>query len=51
MAGTKRLQVGVNGYGVIGKRAAAAVAQQDDMSLAGVSDVVKCLTLNGGGRA
>ena len=35
-----RLRVGVNGYGVIGKRVAAAVAQQDDMSLAGVSDVV-----------
>lgn len=34
------IRVGVNGYGVIGKRVAAAVAQQDDMSLAGVSDVV-----------
>lgn len=30
----------MNGYGVIGKRVAAAVAQQDDMSLAGVADVV-----------
>ena len=40
MAESKRLRVGVNGYGVIGKRVAAAVAQQEDMSLAGVSDVV-----------
>lgn len=40
MAGSERVRVGVNGYGVIGKRVAAAVAQQDDMSLAGVSDVV-----------
>jgi glyceraldehyde-3-phosphate dehydrogenase (NAD(P)) len=34
------IRVGVNGYGVIGKRVAAAVAHQEDMSLAGVSDVV-----------
>ena len=40
MGGSNRLRVGVNGYGVIGKRVAAAVARQDDMSLAGVSDVV-----------
>jgi glyceraldehyde-3-phosphate dehydrogenase (NAD(P)) len=32
--------VGVIGYGVIGKRVAAAVAAQDDMAVAGVSDVV-----------
>jgi glyceraldehyde-3-phosphate dehydrogenase (NAD(P)) len=38
--GTERIRVAVNGYGVIGKRVAAAVAQQDDMALAGVSDVV-----------
>ena len=38
--GVHKLRVAVNGYGVIGKRVAAAVAQQDDMSLAGVSDVV-----------
>jgi glyceraldehyde-3-phosphate dehydrogenase (NAD(P)) len=38
--GTEKIRVAVNGYGVIGKRVAAAVAQQDDMSLAGVSDVV-----------
>jgi glyceraldehyde-3-phosphate dehydrogenase (NAD(P)) len=34
------IRVGVNGYGVIGKRVAAAVTQQDDMSLVGVSDVI-----------
>jgi glyceraldehyde-3-phosphate dehydrogenase (NAD(P)) len=33
------IRVAVNGYGVIGKRVAAAVARQDDMSLLGVSDV------------
>ena len=36
----QKIRVGVNGYGVIGKRVAAAVASQPDMSLAGVSDVV-----------
>jgi glyceraldehyde-3-phosphate dehydrogenase (NAD(P)) len=35
-----KVRVGVNGYGVIGKRVADAVALQDDMVLAGVSDVV-----------
>ena len=34
------IRVAVNGYGVIGKRVADAVAVQDDMSLAGVADVV-----------
>jgi glyceraldehyde-3-phosphate dehydrogenase (NAD(P)) len=34
------VRVAVNGYGVIGKRVAAAVASQDDMALAGVADVV-----------
>jgi glyceraldehyde-3-phosphate dehydrogenase (NAD(P)) len=34
------IRVAVNGYGVIGKRVAAAIARQDDMSLVGVSDVV-----------
>ncbi len=33
------VRVAVNGYGVIGKRVADAVAQQDDMTLAGVSDI------------
>ena len=36
----QKTRVAVNGYGVIGKRVAAAVARQPDMSLAGVSDVV-----------
>ena len=40
MTDSPRVKVGVNGYGVIGKRVAAAVTQQMDMSLAGVSDVV-----------
>ena len=34
------VRVGINGYGVIGKRVAAAVAVQPDMSLEGVSDVI-----------
>jgi len=36
---TERVRVGVNGYGVIGKRVADAVRVQPDMELAGVSDV------------
>jgi glyceraldehyde-3-phosphate dehydrogenase (NAD(P)) len=35
-----KIRIALNGYGVIGKRVAAAVARQDDMSLVGVSDVV-----------
>lgn len=35
-----RVRVAVNGYGVIGKRVADAVALQDDMELVGVADVV-----------
>lgn len=38
MASTVR--VAVNGYGVIGKRVADAVALQDDMTLLGVADIV-----------
>jgi glyceraldehyde-3-phosphate dehydrogenase (NAD(P)) len=34
------IRVAVNGYGVIGKRVAEAVAAQEDMALAGVADVV-----------
>ena len=34
-----KTRVAVNGYGVIGKRVADAVAQQEDMELAGVSDI------------
>ena len=40
MAEPTRARVAVNGYGVIGKRVADAVAQQDDMTLVGVADVV-----------
>jgi len=40
MSTSNKIRVAVNGYGVIGKRVAAAVARQGDMSLAGVSDVV-----------
>jgi glyceraldehyde-3-phosphate dehydrogenase (NAD(P)) len=40
MGDTQKIRVAVNGYGVIGKRVAAAVVLQADMSLAGVSDVV-----------
>ena len=36
----KAIRVAVNGYGVIGKRVADAVAKQDDMQLVGVVDVV-----------
>ena len=36
---SKQIRVGVNGYGVIGKRVAEAVALQDDMTLVGVADV------------
>ena len=35
-----KLRVAVNGFGVIGKRVADAVALQDDMELIGVSDVM-----------
>jgi glyceraldehyde-3-phosphate dehydrogenase (NAD(P)) len=35
-----KVRVAVNGYGVIGKRIADAVAAQDDMELVGVADVV-----------
>ena len=37
---TRTVRVAVNGYGVIGKRVADAVALQDDMELVGVADIV-----------
>ena len=40
MTESQNIRVAVNGYGVIGKRVADAVAAQDDMTLAGVADVV-----------
>ena len=36
----KKIQVAVNGYGVIGKRVADAVRAQPDMELVGISDVI-----------
>lgn len=36
---SRKVRVGINGYGVIGKRVADAVALQDDMELVGVSDI------------
>ena len=35
-----RIKVGVNGYGVIGKRVADAVHAQPDMQLTGVADII-----------
>lgn len=40
MRAKQKIRVAVNGYGVIGKRVADAVAAQQDMALAGVADVV-----------
>ena len=40
MAAPSRVRVAVNGYGVIGKRVADAVALKDDMALVGVCDVL-----------
>src|SRR5512144_2088276 len=37
---SNKVRVVVNGYGVIGKRIADAIAVQDDMELVGVADVV-----------
>jgi glyceraldehyde-3-phosphate dehydrogenase (NAD(P)) len=36
----QKTRVAVNGYGVIGKRIADAIAAQDDMELVGVADVI-----------
>lgn len=36
----KKVKVGINGYGVIGKRVADAVNLQDDMELVGVCDII-----------
>lgn len=37
---SRKVRVAVNGYGVIGKRVADAVAVQPDMELVGIADVV-----------
>ncbi len=39
MSASTKIRVAVNGYGVIGKRVADGVAWQEDMILAGVSDI------------
>lgn len=39
MAKQSKVRVAVNGYGIIGKRVADAVAAQDDMELIGVADI------------
>ncbi|MEJ7827348.1 MAG: type II glyceraldehyde-3-phosphate dehydrogenase [Segetibacter sp.] len=36
----KKIRVAINGYGVIGKRVADAIALQNDMELSGVCDVI-----------
>ncbi|MEP3167679.1 MAG: type II glyceraldehyde-3-phosphate dehydrogenase, partial [Marinobacter sp.] len=41
MVGQRIIRVAVNGYGVIGKRVAQAVAVQKDMAVAGVADVAQ----------
>jgi glyceraldehyde-3-phosphate dehydrogenase (NAD(P)) len=48
----KKINVAVNGYGVIGKRVAEAVALQGDMNLAGIADIatdwrMRIVTRNG----
>ena len=40
MALQQQVKVAINGYGVIGKRVADAVALQDDLTMAGVCDVL-----------
>lgn len=40
MAESGRVRVAINGYGVIGKRVADAIARQPDLEVAGVSDVI-----------
>ena len=39
MQNKAKLRIAVNGYGVIGKRVADAVALQPDMEVAGIADV------------
>jgi glyceraldehyde-3-phosphate dehydrogenase (NAD(P)) len=45
-----KIRVAVNGYGVIGKRIADAVALQEDMELVGVADVVSDWRVQVAGR-
>lgn len=39
MNASSGIRIGVNGFGVIDKRVAEEIALQDDMNIAGVSDV------------
>ncbi len=39
MTKNKKIKVGINGYGVIGKRVADALTIQDDMELVGIADI------------
>ncbi len=41
-----KIKVAINGYGVIGKRIADAVALQDDMEVAGVCDIITDWRIN-----
>lgn len=43
--GTKKVRVGVAGYGVIGQRLADGVARQKDMELVGIADVAPTLAI------
>ena len=52
MSAHKKVNVAMNGYGVIGKRVAQAISMQDDMTLVGVADVatdwrMRIVTRNG----
>lgn len=40
---TQTIRVGVNGYGVVGKRIADTVAVRDDTALIGVADAPVCV--------
>ena len=42
----EKIKVAINGYGVIGKRVADAVAVQDDMELVGVCDIITDWRIN-----
>ena len=46
----KKIRVAVNGYGVIGKRIADAVALQNDMELVGIADVVTDWRIKAGSK-
>lgn len=45
MSATRKVRVGVAGYGVIGQRLADGVAKQEDMELVGIADVAPTLAI------